>query len=129
MYTYLNWLFSILGHCTEAMSSFSSFVGMLPMPFVTSIRASPIVLDVAPEHFDHLYLPISTKYIDNVIITHDSHLDGGIEDKKLSIQILVMSLNHSNIVCVIYSSCSFGLNVYQMYLVNLLFTHFASYLV
>ena len=55
-----------------------------PVPFLATFRANPKVPDVTPEHLDQVYLPNSTTYIDDIILTHYSHLDGAIKNEKNS---------------------------------------------
>ena len=49
------------------------------------------VPDVTPEGFDQVYLPNSNRFKDDIILIHNSHLGGAIENEKLWFQILVMS--------------------------------------
>ena len=54
--------------------------------------ANPKVPEVISERFDQVYLTKSTRYIDDIILTHSSHLIGSIENEKLSFQILLVTL-------------------------------------
>ena len=50
------------------------------------------VPDVTPEGFDQVYLPNSNRFKDDIILIHNSHLGGAIENEKLWFQILVENL-------------------------------------
>ena len=47
---------------------------------------------MTPEGFDQVYLPNSKRFMDDIILIHNSHLDGGIENENLWFQILAMNL-------------------------------------
>ena len=47
---------------------------------------------MTPEGFDQVYLPNSKMFMDDIILIHNSHLDGGIENENLWFQILAMNL-------------------------------------
>ena len=54
--------------------------------------ANPKVPDMTPEGFDQVYLPNSNRFMDDIILIHNSHLGGGTENEKLWLQILVTHL-------------------------------------
>ena len=47
---------------------------------------------MTPEGFDQVYLPSSNRFMDDIILIHNSHLGGGIENEKRWFQILVINL-------------------------------------
>ena len=57
-----------------------------------SLGANPTVLDVTPEGFHQVYLPNSNRFMDDIRLIHNSHLGGGIGNKNIWFQILVMNL-------------------------------------
>ena len=54
--------------------------------------ANPKVPYMTPEVFDQVYLPNSNRFMDDIILIHNSHQGSGIENEKLWFQILVMNL-------------------------------------
>ena len=68
------------------MSSSVNFFTILPY------RTNPKVPDVTPEGFYQVYLPNSNRFMDDIILIHNSPLGGSIENEKLWFQILVMNL-------------------------------------
>ena len=47
---------------------------------------------MTPEGFDQVYVPNSNRFMDDIILIHNSHLGGGTENEKLWLQILVTNL-------------------------------------